>query len=523
MKVRFSLQIMLTAVLSGAIMLGNAATSASTAQFTAKLYTEGLGRIPDQSGWRGNLNYWGSVPCNAANLKASARDILSSSEFLSTSRSNHERAFRLYRAVLHRDASVSELNNTISQLNGGTSWVTVIDNLLNNAEFANRVPLYCSGRPSGWQATPPANLVLTSTGAVKDEASLRAALQSATPGMTVFLEQGATILLSQPINIPSGVVLATVGEPGSGKAPLLARIARNAAFTAPMINMQDNSKLTSVWVDGQRNRFGFIGGANIQASGNNTSVVRNLLTDSTGFTHLHNWTSAGLAACRNGSVSDNLITAYGSTHTGGGWSDGISVSCTNIIVERNSIVDATDVGIVVFRAHPDTQTSVVRNNWILNAGNSAYGGLVADPLNSLDTNFSSIYPLGTVLDFTGTQFNDNMVWSGPDVHLDFIISNGTRPWFGNSTYTGRGAKFYNNTSGSETVTAFVGISVSGMLQAQVQANAFLVRPGPANINNCGQRNVVVAPMPYANDAGSSIQPFTPVRADDKVVVGCIGH
>lgn len=523
MKKHSVLQLALSAALSCLAVSAYAATSASTAQFTAKLYTEGLGRAPDQSGWRGNLNYWSGLSCNAVNLKKSVRDILSSPEFLSTSPSHHERAFRLYRAALHRDATAGELTSTITQLNAGSSWLNVIDNLLNTTEFANRVPLYCSGNPSGWQATPPGNLVVTNSGAIKDAGALQAALQSATPGTTIFLEQGATILLSAPIRIPAGVTLATVGEPGPNRAPLLARIARNAGFTGPMIELLDNTRLTSVWVDGQRNRFGFIGGVNVLASGNNTSVTRNILTDSTGFTHLHNWTSAGLGLCRGGTVSDNLITAYGSTHTGSGWSDGISVSCSGIMVERNSVVDATDVGIVVFRAHPDRQDSIVRNNVVLNAGNSAYGALVSDPLNSLDTNFSSSYPLGTILDFTGTQFNDNLVWSGPNVHLDFIISNGTRPWFGSNTYTGKGAQFYNNTSGAETVTAFTGISVSGMLQTMVQANAFKVLPGPSNIANCGQRNVVLAPLPYANDAGSSIQPHTLVQANDRIVIGCIGH
>jgi len=105
-----------------------------------------------------------------------------------------------------------------------------------------------------------------------------------------------------------------------------------------MVDLQDNSSLKNLWVDGQRNRFGFLGGSRI-----------NIYTGS-------------------------LVTAYGSTHIEGGWSDGFNIACKSVIVDGNSVVDATDVEITLFHACPNAQTLQVRNNTILNARNSSYAG-----------------------------------------------------------------------------------------------------------------------------------------------------
>lgn len=519
-----------TALLGFASLSANAAINTGTAQFGAKLFTEGLGRLPDQAGWAGTVNFWANNSCNFANLKYIARNLLTSAEFLSTSPTAQEKVFRLYRAALHRDATVNELTYGINLLNSGSAWSSVVDSTLNSSEFISRVSQNCSTTPYGWQPVAPANIVLTSTGAATDESTLRARLASAQPGSTVYLEQGAVIRLSDNLVIPANVTVATVGTPGSGKAPLLARIVRN--FTNPTANvnlpetitLSSGSKLDSVWIDGQRNNLGYLSKTLIQARGDNASVRRSILSDSTGFTHLHFYRDINEAPyCTGGNAANNLITAYGAKHASGlGFSDGISVSCTNVIVENNSIVDATDVGVVVFRTHPATQTTIVRNNNIFNAGNSAYGGLVVDPLATTSSPaFTSLYPQSTVLDFTGTQITNNTIWSSPNAHIDIVLSDGSRAWFGADSYTGKGASFTNNSTGTGTVTSFTGISVSGMLSTTVHSNTLnMLAPAP-NSSSCPQRGTVVAPMPYGNDSASSIQPYLLVSSSDPIVTGCI--
>lgn len=481
--------------------------------------------MPDQAGWHATIAYWADKSCSQATLAEVARNLLTSSEFLATSPSPQEKIFRLYRATLHRDATAAELTNGVNLLNGGANWTNLVNNVFTSFEFNQRVTTYyCSGKPTGWQNTSPANLLVTSTGAVTTEAGLRSALSNATAGSTVAMEQGAVIFLSAPITVPPGVTLTTVGQPGASRTPLLARLARSTAFADPMVYMEDNSRLNSVWVDGRRNQFGLIGGPNVRVEGDNVSVTQNILTDSTAFTHLQYYKQLGTGQCYGGYAADNLITAYGSEHQGSQWSDGIGISCTGVIVERNNIVDPSDVGIVVFRPAPSgNQNSIVRNNAIFNVGNSAFSALAADPLGQ-DPGFVELVPAGTVLDFTGTTFSDNVIWTSPSVHLDIVLADGTRPW-SPDRYIGKGARFLNNNSGTETVTSFVTIAVSGMQETTVQSNAFSTIPAPSSIpHNCGNRSVIVAPLPYGNDAASNIQAHTVVSANDSIVTGCItGH
>lgn len=500
----------------------HAAINASTSQFSAKLYTEGLGRLPDQDGWQHAMNYWSANTCNLNSLQGQARIILESQEFHTTSPTNHDRAFRLYRAVLHRDASAAELSSVTAQLNSGVAWQSIVTSFLNSTEFSNRVSLNCSGNPSGWQASVPANIVQTATGAATSEGQLRAALAAAAPGTTVYVERGATILLTGTLSVPNGVTLATVGLPHQSQGPQLGRLARNSAFNGPLIDLKDNSTIRSLWIDGQRNRFGYIGGGaiNVYTQASNVTVANNIISDTPAWTNLQ-FFHAG-QTCNGGRITANMVTAYGSTHTGSGWSDGLSIACPSVTVDSNAVVDATDVAIIVFQVYPHVQASKVSNNQILNAGNSTYAGIAADPLHNGEQHMVNV-PLSTLLDFTGTQFDNNLIWSSPAVHMDFVIANGTRPWFGSKAFTGRGARFYNNNSGTQTVTAYTGIAVSGMQATYVQANSFATRAPTGNFRNCGLRNVVVAPAPYGNNSASDIQPHTVLAAADPIVVGCIGH
>lgn len=508
----------------------SAALTAANGQFSAKLYTEALGRLPDPTGWTLAVNNYTNNACNLALLQGSAQSVLNSSEFHSTSPTAHEKVFRLYRAALHRDATAAELNAATAALGSGTSWVTIMNNVLSGSEFSGAVSRNCGTSPYGWQPRVPENRVVTSTGNVTTESDLRYRLGGAQPGTTIYLEQGATIALNSSLVIPPGVKLTTVGNPAASRAPLLGRLYRNYAeadAAGGLVRMSDNSQLSNVWIDGQQSRFAHRAGTmNVYAPASNATITNNLITDSNGWTtvqYLHDG-----SACLGGTMSDNIVTAYGSKHytspsasTVPLWTDGISIACKNVTVERNQVVDATDVGIVVYHVWPEIQTSKVRNNTVFNAGNSAYGSIAADGLGKFDT--MKDVDLNTPMDFTGTEFTDNVLWSSRAVHVDVGIAVGTRPWFGSKGFIGKGARFTGNHTNSLSLTAGVAIAVSGMTEAYVQSNSMSTFGAPAPYTQCGLRSVARAPMPYAGDPLSSIQPSTLVTATDPLVISCMSH
>src|SRR6185295_14795595 len=128
------------------------------------------------------------------------------------------------------------------------------------------------------------------------------------------------------------------------------------------------------------------------------------------------------------------ITVYSSNHYDGSWADGLSLGCENSSVHDNGIVDATDVGIVVFTAYPANQRSIVEGNQVISAGNSAYGAYAFDPLDR-----------GVTPNFTGARFSYNSMWTSPNTHFIIGLAVGTRAWFYNGA-VGFGGEFSNNTT-----------------------------------------------------------------------------
>jgi hypothetical protein len=127
-------------------------------------------------------------------------------------------------------------------------------------------------------------------------------------------------------------------------------------------------------------------------------------------------------------------------------------------------VDASDAAIVVFQGGTVTQRSIVRNNIILSAGNSAYGALIFDPVFPVD--WSAMNP-----DFTGSSFTQNTLWTGPYTHFDIAIAVGTMAWYYSAGgLIGTGGQAVENTSGQETIRCNNGIAVDGMLDTTVDGN-----------------------------------------------------
>ncbi|MFZ6720680.1 hypothetical protein [Undibacterium sp. Ji49W] len=460
-------------------IVAQAAVTVGSAQFHAKLYSEALGRIPDQTGWNSAMNYYANSACNSQTLLAQGVSVLTSSEFSNLTPNNNEKIFKLIRAAFHRDPNSSEFSTISAQLNSGTSWNSIVQSIFTSTEFNQRVSIYCGSAPSGWQPTQPFNVQSTSTGSFSDTSgsNLQSLIDQTPPGGTVYLEQGAIVKLNQSLILRQGRTLSTIGLPGRRHSGLLGRLVRDSGFNAPLVQLEAGSTLKSVWIDGQKNRFGYSRDAiNLNSVGSNIQIIDNLITDSAGWTNSQYYGSYDDATCSYGYIGANLITAYGATHTiPDSHTDGLSVACENTTVENNEIIDATDVSIIVFPATPRqgaavTQRSIVRNNFALNAGNSAYAAYAVDGLRNR----------GVSHNFLGTVFQNNTIWSSPVAHIDIVLAVGTRPWFGSTSDIGYGPSFDGNTTGISTVRGNMGIAISGMKEVYVQNNVLSFLQVPAS-------------------------------------------
>ncbi len=468
------------------------ALAAVPAQFIAKQFTEALGRIPNPAEWQAWVNYFGTNGCSIATLKT-ARTLYLSREYLSGVREpvvpnglplpphrraehaddsrlaldNAAKVLTLYRGLLNREPDADGYRNLLAGLNDGESWAKFVDSFINSGEFESLAERICSGIPYYFGGNPAIGIPVSGDGFQGGNGDeLQALLNQAAPGSTIWLAQKSITRLTDTLVIPPGVTLSTTGLPTPRRYALMGRVVRGSNFDHAAVQLQPGAKLVSVWVDGQRGTVGFGGDKlNIHLNGGEGTTVMDSVSSNTagGGSVL----AEGTEPCRNNMIVRNLITDYNSDHYDGTWSDGLRIACEDVLATENQIVDATDGGIVVFRVFPgmDRQHSIVRNNMILSAGNSAYGGLIFDPLFP-----GAGYPAP---DFSGASFMDNTLWSGPATHFDIVLSVGTQGWFHDlGGFVGNGASAIGNTSGGLTIRCNAGIAIDGMLNATVFGNLF---------------------------------------------------
>ena len=453
--------------LSAAVPAAAQDASAIPAQFIAKMYTEALGRAPDQQGWSAFVGFFQNNGCGAAQLSRAGEQFYLSREFALDYGDNESRVLTLYRGILNRDPDQGGFDYYVSQLNSGETWANVVQDFFASAEFNSDVPKICSTTAPdyGFGSQTPAMPAPGSTGFSGTESALQALLNGAARGSTVALAQRAVITLSTTLDVPSGVRLATYGDPSPTSYAAMARLVRGATFDGPNVMVESGAALTHVWIDGQRPVLGYhkvAGGAGDNANlvtngGTGIAVIGNKLSDPQGGT---NFFSVG-APCADETVRHNLVTAYSAMHAISGFSDGLTMACEGLDLEHNEIVDVTDVGIVLFATPGVTQHSRIAHNVIVSAGLSTNAAISADP--------STGNPGGSSLDYTGTVFQGNLFWTGPYTSFDFGIEAGGRPFFlgPKDNSDGTGAAYLNNTTGGLSARMRAGIVVAGMLNVNI--------------------------------------------------------
>jgi Domain of unknown function (DUF4214) len=506
----------------------SSAAAVIPAQWIAKIYSEGLGRAPDQSAWANMESFFSANGCSAATLAQKGEQIYLSSEFAGLGYGNAAALLALYRGALNREPDSSGYSFYLSKLNSGTTWTQVVDDLFTSSEFTNDAATFCTQGPyyfgSGTAITIPLGQGCSGqfcfTGGTQQQ--LQNMLNAAAPAhATVTLAQQVVVPITTEqtigpprqrlvgLDIPAGVTLTTAGQPGPNRYAQMGRLVRATSFgessstAGAVVEVESGAKLENVWVDGQRGGRTDAQGATVNvetAGGSGTTVSNDRISDAIGFTNLHALGTAESLPCASTTITGNLSTQYATSHVDtSDWSDGISVGCENATVTGNTVIDATDVGIVFFRACPATQKSTVASNTILNAGNPAFGGIVADPLNQPACSPS----------FARSSVHSNTLWTGPTSYFGIGLSLGTAAWF-STPNIGSGASFTSNTLTGNVVE---GMTVSGMLNVTATGNTLNVTPQSESGISCPPAEIAVDPQ-YGS--GNIQPPITSVQVRHRI-------
>ena len=485
-------------------------------QFIAKTYTEALGRTPHPEEWLQAVSFFEGNRCRAATLQAWGRKVWLSYEYSTREYGAPAELLTLYRGVLNREPDPAGFQDSLKARNQGQTWEDTVDAFYGSREFRRLSRKICGAQTSySFGEQPAMSLPVTGSGFQGNGAQLQALLRATPRGQTVYLAQQAVVRLNAPLVIPAGVTLATTGLPEPTHYARMGRLVRNAGFETAAVTLESGARLQSVWVDGQRGKVGFTNdGVNVRLLGGDlTAAEHNVITNAAGWSSLQVFGSSEGFPCRGVRVEDNLVTAYSSGHVRGKlkynpWTDGLSISCEDASVMHNQIVDATDVAIVLFRAHPAVQRSLVRYNRILGAGNSAYGAITVDGLSGR----------GTKPDFHGADVVGNTFWNAPGTHFDIGISVGTRAWFGPKADIASGISVFGNHTGGVPTRVDTGIAVSGMLDTHVQGNDLgdLILVEVSRCPTLAFGASLAAGL--ASFANQDIQPYT-----DALYDWCIGH
>jgi hypothetical protein len=489
-----------------------AATGKVPGQFIAKIHTEALGRLPDRDEWLQAVSWFQANGCRASTLNAWGRKVYLSGDYLSRGYDPPAELLTLYRGVLNREPDAADFQNRLKARQRGQDFRHTVNSFFSAREFTRLAKKICGAQTSYSFGNQPAlALPVSGPGFQGTGAQLQALLNATPRGGTVHLAQKAVVRLTAPLVIPAGVALATTGLPEPTRYALMGRLVRSARFKTAAVTLQDGAALDNVWVDGQRGMVGFIDdGINVRLLGGDGTRIRNsVITNAAGWSSVQVFGTSEGFPCNAVMVTGNLVTAYSSGHVRGKlkhnpWTDGLSISCESTLVQENEIVDATDVGIVLFRAHPAVQRSLVSFNRILSAGNSAYGAITIDGLQGR----------GTKPDFRGSVVEANIFWSSPATHFDIGISVGTRAWFGPQADVATGASVATNTTYGIPTRVDSGLAVSGMLDAFVSGNDLTLVL--VDVSRCPTAPVGASVVD--GYASGDLQPYT-----DALYDWCIGH
>ena len=433
-------------------------------QYIGKLFTEGLGRAPHPDEYKIYATHIWQNGCSQASLAYLAEKMFGSADFLGLGLTNEQTVFCVFRAILNRDPTNPEINEYVKNLRNGIMPSTLATGLTNLQEFSLMIGDMIKG-PYYWNGN---NTEYSASGNIMTSDELQQLLNSSLS--VIELEPGTLVRVTSKVTIPAGKTLRTRGNPVH--YVLQARIIQ-VSKVSDMVVLSSGSRLENIWVDGNRIAFdtelrndatkiewsGF--GCTVVMFGNNIQLTGCRINDSTAGTCV-----SGRDYSSNLFIANNLVTCYASNHHNCRPNDGITHAARSSIIENNHIVDATDVGIVPFRFKSNNpvfepQDTKVRNNRIINLGNSAMAGLCIDPWINEKTTWY----------FTGCEFINNEMWTSMKAHMHFAISLGTTAWYVQNCNPAVGTNVTDNyTPSGLFIQCSAGIVVDHVSNAVIKGN-----------------------------------------------------
>ena len=282
-------------------------------------------------------------------------------------------------------------------------------------------------------------------------------------------------------------------------------------MTEEFVTVAEGATLDSVWIDGGRNNptdsnfAGNILNVPVRAYGGST-VNNSRISNSSGYTSISidriedrlsvlrqfgvqnpvDINVDGVLTRTTASISDNLVLAGSSSHNSSisqefPWTDGISAAYSQTNIVDNKVVNATDVGIILFterKNNGEAQQSQVVNNEIINTTNSAFSALANDPGVNNGAPGNPDPRNQASGNYSGSSIRSNFLWTSSIVHYDYAISAGTRQWFANTStgaLNGYGMEIVNNSTPlGGSIRANVGIAVSGAINSVIDNNGLAI-------------------------------------------------
>ncbi|MBN1128301.1 MAG: DUF4214 domain-containing protein [Chitinispirillaceae bacterium] len=453
-------------------------------QYIAKLYSEALGRAPDQAGWQGWINHFKTNGCTAASLRDAANAFFTSAEYQNMNYTPGEQIVTVYRALLNREPDQGGFDYWSDQLNSGVPLTTLIAGCINSSEFNGKINQIANGESYGWSneqlpLAPDVTLPAPHPGTERFDPAGHLTLQqfiASRPDNTIIeISRGQVIYLDETLLITAGKTLRTYqdGTITPQKYAAMARLVRRAATPNwYLVRLESGARLENIWLDGQDSRLnrtldnaiGQCLSGNVHIlGGDGTSVIGCRLDETMGWTTIFSQGEGeGVPAALNVSILNNVITCYNTTYTGSSpwpWSDGISCASENTTISGNTVFDATDVPIILFGFSSIIQNSDIINNTILNSGNTARAAIcIAQNLDNAD--------------FQGSSINSNTIWTGTRAVYQICLCLGTTPFHWQTTPMGSNASARGNTSGILSVNCNMGIHANNFSNITVLDNTF---------------------------------------------------
>lgn len=493
-------------------------------EYIARLYTEGLGRLPDQTGWNAQLSRFTGSGCSIQTMTDAAVTTLGSNEFAAIPYTDRARAYAMFRAMLSREPTGDEVTLWAGRIKG-SSMSSAVRQLAATQSFAAITMQACTGNMYPVTGSPFALATRTST------ASVQARINAAPVGGTVYLPPSQFVVLNERLIVKRGVTLATEGSSGlSGRRAYLnmAHLVRTSdTWTGPNILLMPGAQLRNVWVDGQmwKVKDKISSGNNIQIAptdsgsafdvdiegdpysddgtrapttvrhvrSDNVRAAQNIMAFDSRKYHALNMEPPPINVehplpfsedneCRGlVKIDGNLVVNSANLHSSSLlWADGIATGCSNTEVTNNEILDASDVALLAYPASGSTpQASKFIGNKVLSAGNSTFGGIVTDPLSSTSQD-DRIYPRCLVTssprqhncDYRGFTAVDNTLWTGTNAQFVIAVSAGNAAWgfFQPDSSDAAGGYFARNSNRGSVINVAIPAYVSGLHGATMHDN-----------------------------------------------------